>query len=315
MFAHKVVKDLGREAVFLQHEETDGFEDWQSKQKFKDTLNDIIPLIIQSKKYHFGNIMEDVVGIIEPSVEAHEKKSKEDVVLFETFSEYLIFPYDLMWFDWFHPGVAGRLIKMGALIKHIKVKDEEEGIDEDMHLIYIFAHRGGYWIMYPDFMIIVGDTKDGYNIGKASIIDEHLMSDEYKSIADTTQHVYQKLIYSILLFLNCRNVKVCAQRPDKALVKKQKKRGQLPLFTYHVLEIEDMRKRSAKSNDNRSTVSKGIQRYHEMPARVAYYTKERPLFGNPKLHGLFAFKSHWKGDPNKGIIIKDYKIKAKGGSE
>lgn len=311
MFAHQVIKDIGRMIGLLFHGPEDSFEEWQARQKFKDTLNEVIPLIIKSKKYHFGNISEDVVKIIEPSMEAYRKVHKKNALIFQTFSDYLIFPYELLWFDWVIPAkCSNNLVKMGTLIQYTNVLDGSAGIGHgDMYVAYLFSHEGN-WIMYPDTLLITGNTKEGYRTGTGTIVSETILNNKYRNTADEIHSFFQKHIYAILLFLNCRNVKVCKQRPATALVKKRQKRNKIPLFTYHVLEIEDMRKRSTKSGGG-SRVSKGIQRYHEMPARVAYYTKEKPLFGNPKLHGLFAFKSHWKGNPEKGIILRDYKTKQK----
>ena len=50
-----------------------------------------------------------------------------------------------------------------------------------------------------------------------------------------------------------------------------------------------------------------LDRMVEMSSQVAYLGKLG--FGKYGKHGLFAFKSYWKGNPDKGIIIRDYKRK------
>lgn len=302
MFAHHVLRDLGREAATLKGGnayEYDELEEWTAQQDHAAALEATLPFIIKSTKYHFGKIVENVMNIIEPSVIAENKRSGEDVVLFKSFSDYLIFPYKHLWFDWFAPNG-----KMAALI----TGDTEIIPGGQIIRTFTYSPAMGGWVMYPDAIVLTPDVDFGYRSGVMPILSDKNLGEEYQHNREGINSLFLKILYAILLFINCRNVEICKQRPNEALQKKRKKKKQHPMFTYNILEIKDTRKRSAKASSG-DTDYKGTQRYHEMPAQIRYYSPEKPLFGNPKNHGLFAFKSHWKGNPDKGIIIRDYRRK------
>lgn len=301
MFAHHVLKDLGREAATMKQapaNEFDDLEEWAAQQDHAGALEATLPHIIRATKYHFGQIVENVMNIIEPSVVAENKRSGEDVVLFKSFSDYLIFPYKLLWFDWFAPNG-----KMAALI----IGDTEVIPGGQVIRTFSYSPTMRSWVMYPDAIVLTPDVDFGYKSGVMPILSDRNLGEQYQRDREQINSLFLKILYAILLFINCRNVEVCKQHPSKVLQKKRKKKKLQPMFTYNILEIKDTRKRSVKRSV--SEPSKGIQRYHEMPAQIRYYSPEKPLFGNPKNHGLFAFKSHWKGNPDKGIIIRDYKRK------
>jgi len=54
------------------------------------------------------------------------------------------------------------------------------------------------------------------------------------------------------------------------------------------------------------STSKGIMPFTQVPATWKTYTKDAPLFGNPKLVGDFWVPSHVRGSKQAGFISKDY---------
>lgn len=271
--------------------------------------DDILSLIKESTKYHFGSMASNIYSIMLPIVEKYEKETGHKFKPFESQMEGVVSPFDTVWFEW---TVEDRplLPKYASLI----LKSESPtNPKEDLLTIYSFIFQGDNkkWRFVPIL------SKVDMAIKEAATYWMH--TDEYtKRIPQRDQDELKKInkyclscISLCLRFLNCRNVEVIKRIPDEKLQKKRKKYGKQPMFTYHILEIKDMRKKNIYPDDHTPT-KMGKLRHHQMPARVAYYTADKPLFGNPKLTGWYAFKSHWRGDPNKGTIIRDYETEKKG---
>jgi len=274
MFAHQVLEDLGAE------------------------LTELAPYIKGSTKYHFGHMIKSVYEVLKPMIESYEKQGRKFEV-FRTYLSEIISPFNETWFEWFtddphSPKAAMLLLK--------------ESAKDPTLTMYYFGFRKDInkWDLFP---IRFGVDMRWGNVQFDWMKDKNELHPEFVQHCEEKTNYVCSGAYLGLLFLNCRNVKTCKQRPAVALQKKRKKRNKFPLFTYHILEIKDVRKRSSKTDDRTDTTSKGKLRLHHMPARIVFYTKEKPLFGNPKNTGLIAFTDYWRGNPDKGIIIRDYKTK------
>lgn len=291
MFAHQAIKDL--------------IEDG----RITELGEDILSLIKESTKYHFGSMANNIHSIMLPMIEKYEKETGRKFKIFESQMDGVVSPFDTVWFEW---TVEARplLPKYASLILKSKSPTNPK---KDLLTMYSFIFQGDSkkWRFIPILSKV--DTA----IKKASTY--WMYTDEYtKLIPQQEQDELKKInqfclscISLCLRFLNCRNVDIHKRWPDENLQKKRKKYGKLPMFSYHVLEIKDMRKKDIYPEDHVPT-KMGKLRRHQMPARVVYYSPEKPLFGNPKLTGWYAFKSHWRGDPNKGTVVRDYAREEKG---
>ena len=289
MFAHNAIKDL-------------------SKERQLTALGDnVIHHIKISTKYHFGDMLKNVYSLLEPMILKYEKETGLKFQPFKSCMEGVVVPFNTVWFEWTVPDGPDTPKCASLLIKNASFP----------HIItvYSFLFNKNYnsWVFLPILSTINMSLQ---NVAATWTLDRAQMKSMPAKTKKSLEQMAQYMMRCVnlgLLFINCRNVETCKRTPDEKLQKKRKKYGKQPMFTYHVLEIKDMRKKNIYPDDHTPT-KMGKLRHHQMPARVAYYTAEKPLFGNPKLTGWYAFKSHWRGDPNKGTIIRDYETEKKGGN-
>lgn len=299
MFAHQVVSWINKKVCIYNFH-----------------LDVIAEAIRSSVKYHFGEIDKNVESIVQPLINEYNRKHcSESFRAFNAYSEMVTMPYPLIWFDWSiraHNDTTV-LIKHGVLLT--KVDDE----------ISIFSFyndstmRKEEWAFVP--LVVTTELGSGSIRGADVPIKEEMKSyipnytnELEKENAKISEELVQDIMfkaYLCLLFLNCRNVKIYKRYPDVALQKSREKRGKLPMFTYHILEIQEMRKRTVIVGDRVVSPAKGVLRDHPMPAKISHYTKEKPLFGNPKNVGFFAFKAHRRGNPLLGTIKRDHSVRNK----
>lgn len=290
MYAQQAIKDLLKDSRLTQ------------------LGNDILHLIRSATKYHFGDILKDVFEVMAPMVKKFENETGEKFKVFKSQMEGVVSPFDTVWFDWIVKGETYS-DKHGCLI----IKNTSPTNPKfDLLSMYLFITDkfggGGKWRLWPVIVTIDMCTQvvSAEQLTFDNIVDDltHVPDQQYR---DLTTYILSA-IHMALLLLNCRNVELHKRFPDEKLQKKRKKYGKLPMFSYHVLEIKDVRKKDIYPEDHTPT-EMGKLRYHQMPARVVYYSAEKPLFGNPKLTGWYAFKSYWRGDKKKGTVIRDYERK------
>jgi hypothetical protein len=110
------------------------------------------------------------------------------------------------------------------------------------------------------------------------------------------------LLHQFLSLLGCRNVTTEEVIPCERQQKARAKRGKRPFFSYHVLKLNPVSGRPVPSD------SRGLwtNRVHLCRGHVREYTAEKPLFG--KLTGRYWIESHVRGNRDRGITRKDYRI-------
>jgi len=84
----------------------------------------------------------------------------------------------------------------------------------------------------------------------------------------------------------------------------ERKHAPIP-YTYHVLKVkvfEEFRKRYSLHGGG----SHSAPRLHEVRANWAYYAPDRPLFG--KVVGMVFRSSHLRGNPDLGVVEKEYEV-------
>ena len=285
MYAHQVISDVSNNAI----------------------ADDIAKAV----KYHFGDIGKTVHAPLKPMYENYEATTGKRFKVFNTYSEDVTSPYKTVWFDWHNTDIEGI---MGVPKHGVLLFKSPSNIDSK------YDYLVGYHFYYTRLKKRWDISNIVFSVDLAiSEIKIHTLDNEWQISTPELQE-FQELScrYAVictnacLLFLNCRNVETCEQRPPRKLQKKRKKKNKTPMFTYQILKIKSTRKRSNSTGVGGNT-KEVTQRYHHVPARVVYYTKEKPLFGKPYkgCYGRIYFKDYWKGNPDKGIIIKDYETEGK----
>lgn len=113
-----------------------------------------------------------------------------------------------------------------------------------------------------------------------------------------------------LTLMHCKNVtldRVTAPLPLSN--KKSKRRKQIeerrkhPAFERHTVVIRDRKGRVVQAGQRLQGAAKGL---HWVRGHFHTYTPDRPLFGNPKLHGRFWVPAHISGLNPERVIESDY---------
>ena len=110
-----------------------------------------------------------------------------------------------------------------------------------------------------------------------------------------------------LSFMHCRNVKVVEEIPPPKLSKKHEKKHGVPLFRYHVLKIDHMKTVLEKEGH---ASSEGLKKaLHICRGHFATYGKDGKglLFGRHA--GRYWIPMHTRGNPELGVVEKDYDVK------
>ena len=273
------------------------------KQVFNNGKSDLANKLRTARTYHLGEL-KHMVDTVFLSMVIGASGSVEAFRAFETKSEEVIMPFKDVVFEFYYSKKNN--FKKVILLHTDYVKSGHITISS---FEYIDNGPTGKfeWMTSPLFYEVVIGTKHVNVKSYTGSIKSLMANKTYSNYA----HLMVNLSYSSLLFLNCRNITMCKHKEMSVRIKTRKKKKKMPELMYNTIEIEETRKRSSieDSRSEEEKTSKSIQRRHHMPARIVYYTKEKPLFGNPKNVGFFAFKDYWKGDSTNGTNINDYKLK------
>jgi len=109
---------------------------------------------------------------------------------------------------------------------------------------------------------------------------------------------------SFLMLLNCKNISTEEiQRPEK-VNKKRIKKGLLPLYSYHVLNVD--LSCGGKKRIGPIVSSDIHQRLHFQRGHFKQYMEDNKLFG--KHTGLYWWQPHLRGTNKDGFVDKEYHI-------
>jgi hypothetical protein len=113
-----------------------------------------------------------------------------------------------------------------------------------------------------------------------------------------------------LTLMHCKNVNLATvTTPLPLSMKKSKRRKQIserkkyPPFERHTIVIRDRKGRVVQTGQRLEGAAKGL---HWVRGHFHTYTPERPLFGNPKLHGRYWVPAHIAGLNPERVIESDY---------
>lgn len=109
-----------------------------------------------------------------------------------------------------------------------------------------------------------------------------------------------------LSFMHCKNVIVQQVEHPPKLQKARVRRGKRPLITYHVLEVHPIRKiLEAEGEAHKTGLKKAL---HICRGHFKDYMEGPGLFG--KIHGIFWWDAHIRGNKKLGMALKDYQVES-----
>lgn len=119
---------------------------------------------------------------------------------------------------------------------------------------------------------------------------------------DDTTHVLFSSATSVAALLSCKNIHVKVQDHPGAVQSKRVKRGKLPLYQYHTLEVSQS---STAHHSDSSLTANGDVALHWVRGHFKRYTADNKLFG--KHTGLYWWQPHVAGTAER-VVEKDYEI-------
>jgi hypothetical protein len=117
------------------------------------------------------------------------------------------------------------------------------------------------------------------------------------------------LLFPALLtisFLHCTNVSSVVVAPPEKVSAKHRRRHGLPLVRYTTLDIDPFRQLLTAAG---GTDGQGLRAaLHVTRGHFKVYGTDAPLFG--RLTGSWWWAPHLRGQPSRGVVVKDYRIAA-----
>ncbi len=113
-----------------------------------------------------------------------------------------------------------------------------------------------------------------------------------------------RIVLNTFRLANCRNIDLVERWPSRHEQRAARRSGQL-MNTWHELVITPTRQLSV-GKDGKQQPVKGLVRQHICRGHFKTYTEDRPLFG--KYAGTFWVPATVKGNPERGVVGKDYRI-------
>lgn len=293
MFAHNVINQMNKYIQAVNRSKRPGYD------AYVDKIAVAVALIKNSIKYHLGEF-ETTIG---DKVMTLLKTQTRPIEVFKTLHEFIVTPYPVIWVDWINR--FGE--KSGTVIEHRTTNDSNISI---LNIIGFIAIENE-WIFNPTQCRVIL-SKDGTENQMLffPFINNNLSEPENDAVLKVYEEHLQnisKIAYMLLLFLNCKNV-VTVDKPASRLMQRITKKGKQAPFTYRTIYINDTRKQYTNKRQYDGIV-KGIRPLHTVPAHIARYYPERPLFGIPGNYGLFMISEHERGNPDVGTVYKNYSIK------
>ena len=119
----------------------------------------------------------------------------------------------------------------------------------------------------------------------------------------------QYLVVAALALLNCRNVVAEPIDPPPALARARARRGQLPLFRYHVLKVRPFAPRPVRAAGGAVHAGEDLVAIHWVRGHFKHYTAARPLLGRHT--GAWWWQPHLAGRAPR-VVTKSYDVQAPG---
>jgi hypothetical protein len=228
-------------------------------------------------------------------------------------------PFNAMYLEWKIPiNLVGKRIRgeYSAVIMHaseieesITLFDGDDAIVDakwiiECNVLWKNEHSEKWRIdLMPYFLIPV--SEDGSFCGRVLDYKNPLIHIEAGFVQESALRWF---IYPALLalsFMHCKNVELKTTIPPVPLSKKYQKKTGRPLVRYKILEIEPMKK--VLRTEGQSETLSLKHALHICRGHFKDYSKGGGLFG--KYKGFYWWESYVRGDPDQGVVVKDYNVK------
>lgn len=273
------------------HDVIENMEGYAKRAKRANLAHDVLAFVTaaghlrKSETFHFGNA--------ENHMKRLRGKTAGDVGFTrapfpETFVEYEIVDED---------GVRN---KRAVLVIE---RDEDGVIFQDM-VSFLFSKEDKDWMMLPCFAVLRNDRN-----GPAVETRQFLGAIEVNDGISVEAAAMAVFASSLMQFLNCRNI--CTERvvPPKKLNAKRSRTGREPMYSYRILKIGGYSckvKHTDIEHEWTEKIQNVITAAHLCRGHYKTYTEDAPLFG--KYVGTFWFSASVRGNPEHGIVEKDYEV-------
>lgn len=282
MYAHQVIEDLNKMALI------------NPDPGCKRFCMSIPGYIRKAQKFHSFDL----------SIYDQLAKNLAGIPVFTKEAADFRLPYPIMWIDY---TASGDVLEEGQT-RCPKRAGLLISIEERIFNLFVFAYAelepiGPAWFFFPYKINIQLDAPSGRIAGFEPVLTgpQWYRKDTLnRHLADYNDDL--AAINVALLLLNCKNIVTEQIHPDTKLQKARKKRGKLPLFSYHTLVIKPTGKRQA-------SIPKHLwdNRIHLCRGHFKTYTKDKPLFGS--ITGRFWWQPTVRGQNKKGVVMKDYELR------
>jgi hypothetical protein len=221
-------------------------------------------------------------------------------------------PFNPSWFEWRRPEFSN---EDGNVI---------HGIPQDRNGFYIeifkfdikisilritwVLEQHGFIAMPAIVEIMLDEYGKGFPIDGSKIGYQICNGLELNTIKEVFPHC---VLIMTMNFLHCKNCHIVEQRIPISHNKSKRRRERGYTERYHVLQIETMKKVFAEEGNAEKTGIK--QALHICRGHFKTYTAEKPLLG--KISGTFWWADHIRGDPDTGVVEKDYSFRDVGTSK
>lgn len=181
---------------------------------------------------------------------------------------------------------------------------------EHVILLMAFAEYGFTRQLYVGSRAVVVDhlghhLPQGDDVTFVSVSDEFARESPMEARVGYLDGTLIQPAMLALSFLNVRNARTDEVQVDRSYKKREMRHGRAT-SRYYVLTIDVLR-RAVDMRANESGLS--IQRaLHICRGHFATYGDDHPLFG--KYTGKYWIPAHIRGSAGKGVVIKDYELRA-----
>jgi hypothetical protein len=278
--------------------------------------------IMQQKGRSIVQEMTEIIGKAEkfwfPEKLGLQEKPRHDYPFMDVDWAYMHLPYTTCWFE---IQMARRKTTDLYAIAYV-CTNTQHGIDVS---VFMAPHKDEWFLSSIGFFIARNDAywdmeaiapqHNGLQTVIGTVgIRQHNPDGALPPVPSTPEEVIGKVTeYSVLtlleraiLLLNVKNTTTVLVEPPVKVNKKRLKKKQPPIYRYHVLGVSTQRRVVKRSMSYAEAHSQNILPLHTVRGHLATYTKDKPLFGRPGLHGKFWISAHVRGKRSNGTVLKDY---------
>lgn len=157
-------------------------------------------------------------------------------------------------------------------------------------------------IMGPVLSCVIPVTPDGKLWDGISFIAPERTETTREKVIDQSYHIMNPTLFAISL-MHCKNVNMATEVPQEKIARAYRRRHGRSLTSFHVLNIEPMRK--VLRTEGRSETT-GLKRAMHICRGHFKTFDEKPLFG--KHRGMYWWDQQLRGNKDQGRVEKVYSI-------